>query len=844
MISKVTKSNKALYEARLAEIDRLLHEQGLISEDEVVDTLESYYQHIVEIQKLPVRYVDPDTGKAYESKYLLMPLDEPLFKIDANKRSITVPADFAKNGIGVKGDHKAEVLYFSIDRYFDARDLYDNTDYIIINWQFRGPNDSRNKELETHTSIALAPDDTYIPGQIVFGWVIEHDMTPSKGTLSFSIAFVSKKEDNTYSYAFNTLVSSVSVNDSLYLEDPSILSSLKRPVFERLRDSEYSPENVDPVKLPTWRTGQNVVWDIDGEEVAGLSGLPLIANFDYKNENNEVKEADSIILQAVGAVLDQEGVNLKYTWSGMKFSDGESVSREPEIVRPADGPSEEADWVISKDSVAQEGIIYWTGDGRAKSKLSISAGDSFPEGVTIYELGSSLSIEAAGDYLVEMQGSRMGATSRSVPSKHCIVPHAAIPEVTLKVAGVTPSEGNYEVESEDIASNYIFIADDENAGPAVKALITKDESNVRSRKDIVGVEVIAKKLEIAPNDINKVASQKNQDSIDIKQKDNNIIILGDLASLNSFSSTNPSQGEAKWIGIDLETNVQDITQLTWSGYQLEQADVDEAASVGLGAGHIIFWAKADQLPKIIKLGRAGYPDAEFKVMFMSPADFVEDEVIDEEKALENARKGIIKESELGKIAFIIAEDDAEPSIDDFADAQWEMYEDNKLFDIPNDNASAEGTYCVYAANERNHSYSISERSDLINVSRIAPSVKVEVIGSYNSVDTDLIIDNFAQGTGIHMVDGLYDCDLSISIAGIDNFIDPVETMVEAVEIFSNDSDSDADIQPNSYEALAIDADNYSLRIQESGRFVIRVTTFYHGTKRITETEPFVVTWDK
>ena len=192
MISKVNKSNKALYEARLAEINRLLHEQNLISSDEVVDTLESYYQHIVEIQKLPVRYVDPDTGEAYKSKYLLMPLDEPLFQIDANKRSISVPADFAKNGVGVKGDHRAEVLYFVIDRYFDARDLYDGTDYIIINWQFRGVNDSRNKELETHTSIALAPDDTYIPGSIVFGWVIDNEMTPSKGTLSFSVSFVSK----------------------------------------------------------------------------------------------------------------------------------------------------------------------------------------------------------------------------------------------------------------------------------------------------------------------------------------------------------------------------------------------------------------------------------------------------------------------------------------------------------------------------------------------------------------------------------------------------------------------------------------------------------------------------
>jgi hypothetical protein len=48
-----------------------------------------------------------------------MPLDEPLFEIDANSRSIAVPSEFSRNGVGVKGDHQAETLYFRVDRYFD-----------------------------------------------------------------------------------------------------------------------------------------------------------------------------------------------------------------------------------------------------------------------------------------------------------------------------------------------------------------------------------------------------------------------------------------------------------------------------------------------------------------------------------------------------------------------------------------------------------------------------------------------------------------------------------------------------------------------------------------------------
>ena len=79
----------------------------------------------------------------------------------------------------------------------------------------------------------------------------------------------------------------------------------------------------------------------------------------------------------------------------------------------------------------------------------------------------------------------------------------------------------------------------------------------------------------------------------VSQNGNNIVIKGSLDSLNTFASTNPAQGEAKWIGLDLGTNVDDITKLTWNGGALTADDVAEAASVGLGAGHIVFWAKAE-----------------------------------------------------------------------------------------------------------------------------------------------------------------------------------------------------------------------------------------------------------
>ena len=110
-------------------------------------------------------------------------------------------------------------------------------------------------------------------------------------------------------------------------------------------------------------------------------------------------------------------------------------------------------------------------------------------------------------------------------------------------------------------------------------------------------------LVTAPNDVNKELSQANQDMISvIKGSDTEWVVVGSLEELKSFDSTNPAQGNGKWIGIDIDTGLDTIVGATWNGYTLTQDDVNEAASVGLGAGHIIFWAKAEALPRTITIG--------------------------------------------------------------------------------------------------------------------------------------------------------------------------------------------------------------------------------------------------
>ena len=269
-----------------------------------------------------------------------------------------------------------------------------------------------------------------------------------------------------------------------------------------------------------------------------------------------------------------------------------------------------------------------------------------------------------------------------------------------------------------------------------------------------------------------------------------VIIIGHIDALNVFASTNSAQGEAKWIGLDIGVNVNDITELTWNGFALSADDVAEAASVGLGDGHIVFWAKAEQLPRVIRIGREGYGEAEVKVSFVEVEDYVPaaDDTIDAEKALANARKGIIKESSLGKIGFAMVGEDEEPDFSGVASEDLVKYDSASEFDIASNNASIEGLYCVYAVNERNHTRSVSKPSNIINVSKVAPSLVMDVIGTYNNQSKSLIVENEAQGINISMEGSYgYKCDLLVDIANFGSFIDPVEIQLNAIEIFAENT---------------------------------------------------------
>ena len=99
--------------------------------------------------------------------------------------------------------------------------------------------------------------------------------------------------------------------------------------------------------------------------------------------------------------------------------------------------------------------------------------------------------------------------------------------------------------------------------------------------------------------------QENQGkaNVAVNGNDINVTISGGVDSLNEWTSTDAGQaslGNQPWIALDIDTGLDDITQLKYNGSQLTASDVADAAAWGLGDGHIILWIRANAVKAAAK----------------------------------------------------------------------------------------------------------------------------------------------------------------------------------------------------------------------------------------------------
>lgn len=299
------------------EIQKFANQNGY-QEGQTITTLEEYYSWLYVLKQLGTNSsITNVIGDYYWMKFIQLPLDEPHFKIDANNRSITIPNSFKSNGIGVQGDHMAEVVFFEIDRFYDYMDL-DQCE-IYIQWETPGSKTDEGMKVSEVCYKKAYVDTNETTGvqtdKLVFAWAISDALTQNAGNLKFSVRFFKWKDGTDITsatrgleYSYSTLTATAKIQQGMNFD----LTVLR-------------PEQVDnSCELIGERIGQT---QLSGGYLAAepIFTLQLINEPAGADLN---KEGDTILYAA--AEVKDTGM-LTYTW----YKDSELVSGDSVAVAPA-----------------------------------------------------------------------------------------------------------------------------------------------------------------------------------------------------------------------------------------------------------------------------------------------------------------------------------------------------------------------------------------------------------------------------------------------------------------------------------------------------------------------------
>ena len=377
-----------------------------------ITSLDEYFSYIVQLNEISRRYT-------------ILPLDEEVFTIDANARTITVPPSFVKNGIGVQGDEVAEIVYFKINRFFDAIDL--DTKDIYIQWRSAAV-DEKGNPIEG-VSVPWVKDVESEPGFIIFGWPLSSKITQKAGNIQFAVRFYEFNEDtDTLTYSLSTLTQTAVIKPALDFDLPAIILDKTKiddasgMISDRFENTELNSGAVK-AEAPVWT--KNLVEHIDlAEDAQGFRTVPV--------------EYD---VQAISTDAGQ----ISYIWKKYNLK---TDARE-DVVH-----------VISmretEDTVRQDGVLYYRQDGEAYILYSGTLDpDNDPNGEhpgKVYQKFSTGTLDGVGRYFV-IATNRVRQSTATAKSVECIVPYPQEPviETNLPATGILLAE-DYDLTLAPVAT--------------------------------------------------------------------------------------------------------------------------------------------------------------------------------------------------------------------------------------------------------------------------------------------------------------------------------------------------------------------------------------------------------
>ena len=339
--------------------------------------------------------------------YFMLPIEEPLFEINANTRNITIPDEF-KNGISVQGDEIAETIFFSIDRYFDTTDFY--SDYIVpvVQWKYA---DEKDYHLSATTGKVVIEDKNSKTGgtiKVVFGWPVSSEVTERATNIQFGVRFYTivneagelitnpaDYADGTLEYSFSTLNALTRINPSLEIKlDSGDFDYVNKTdlIWRRMRNSGPADLNLQAIMpiLEYYLPGKDVVVDLNED---GLYPIKVKATYPSGTVNSRLGKQIYQIIRGENELV----------------AEGEVVSVYDNSINEPFG----IDYLLSEDKTRNSTDIYYTLEA-VDGDLIYKVYDKPNLQGELYERVFTYPINKAGKYYVQIINRLSGNNEASI----------------------------------------------------------------------------------------------------------------------------------------------------------------------------------------------------------------------------------------------------------------------------------------------------------------------------------------------------------------------------------------------------------------------------------------------
>ena len=184
-----------------------------------------YYQQLYHIQ-----------DENFPTHAVLLPSDEKIYQVNLKDRTVEVP-EF----LSVVDDHKAETVYFEMDRFFNYMDL---TNLACVIQYINGNDDPYYYPVpfyDISTRSGFNKDGVW-EDKLLIPWVIDGNATAYKGTIMFSIRFY-KIDAANHHFLYNLTTKPVKTkilsgmekdvfNDEKYDMDQNLFLQLEQEILE------------------------------------------------------------------------------------------------------------------------------------------------------------------------------------------------------------------------------------------------------------------------------------------------------------------------------------------------------------------------------------------------------------------------------------------------------------------------------------------------------------------------------------------------------------------------------------------------------------------------------------